>query len=546
MGSPDLDLSVVLPVFNEVASLRPLMDEIRAALDPTGRSYEVICCDDGSTDGSQQMLRELAAQDGRIKVLAFARNFGQTAALDAGFQIARGRVVVPMDADLQNDPADIPRLLARLEQDAEAVSGWRVSRKDSYWTKTLPSRLANHLVSWTTGVELHDYGCTLKAYKADVLKEFRLYGEMHRLIPAYVAWAGGRVVEMPVNHRERRFGTSKYNLSKTVRLLLDLVTVRFLLSYSTKPLYFMGKYGLLTLGVGFLTFLWVLVKRLVWGHPLYTDPFFLVSVFLLMAGGQFVLTGLLAELSMRTYFESRGKAPWRIRWAVNVGDQFPAPPVEDTSRRTPPASAAVSQTGSHARPSGAYPIVSAAQPVVSAARPTSAQPALATPPHPAPPQAPAPAGDARSTTNRHPLSGFALPPAAAMDPSQAPRAATPVADPAVAPTIDAPLSFDLPAAPGTPPAPPPGTPASTPPGAGPVRRATSAFVPRTPTPAPGPSPLAEPPAVSAGAPDAPAAEPAPTPWVPRRPSAPFPRMPGAPAAADPLPGNDEPPSGGQV
>jgi glycosyltransferase involved in cell wall biosynthesis len=458
MDAPGTDISVVLPIFNEVASLRPLMDEIRAALDPTGRTYEILCCDDGSADGSQQVLREIAAQDARVKVIAFARNFGQTAALDAGFQAAQGRVIVPMDADLQNDPADIPRLLARLEQDADAVSGWRVNRQDAYWTKTLPSRLANHLVSWTTGVDLHDYGCTLKAYRADVLKEFRLYGEMHRLIPAYVAWAGGRVVEMPVNHRERRFGTTKYNLSKTVRLLLDLVTVRFLLSYSTKPLYFMGKWGLLTLGTGFLTFLWVLLKKVIWGHPLYTDPFFLVSVFLLMAGGQFVLTGLLAELSMRTYFESRGKAPWRVRWGVNLGDRFPPPPAEDPARRPPPPPAPGTPAVGNPAPAGPRP--TSAQPVVGFARPAS-------------------------VTSRHPASGFALPPSQAPAPSAPPVEAAQPATPgpaapppeAPAPSLDA-LAEDL--ARAMPPVPRPPS--------GPIRRATSAFVPPTPTPMPAPAP----------------------------------------------------------
>lgn len=344
MESASTDVSIVLPVFNEAQSLRPLLAEIHAAMDALNRPYEVICCDDGSTDGSLEVLRELAAQDPRIKVIAFARNFGQTAALDAGFRAARGGIVVPMDADLQNDPSDIPRLLGRLDANTDAVSGWRVNRKDAFWTKTLPSRVANVLVSMVTGVELHDYGCTLKAYRAEVLRDFRLYGEMHRLIPAYVKWAGGRVAEIPVNHRPRRFGRSKYTLAKTMRLLLDLMTVRFLLSYSSKPLYFIGKYGLLTVGLGSLSFLWTMVKKFLWGEPLYTDPFFLASIFLFLAGIQLLLVGLLAELSMRTYFESQHKSPYLVRWSLGFGADAPPPPPPQPARspgepaREPPPS----------------------------------------------------------------------------------------------------------------------------------------------------------------------------------------------------------------
>jgi len=321
-----MDLSLVIPVFNEEESLRPLHREIRAALDPTGWSYEVLFCDDGSRDRSPEVLRELAAEDPRVRVLVLARNYGQTAALDAGFHHASGEVVVPLDADLQNDPADIPDLVRRMHQErADVVSGWRRSRRDPFWTKTLPSRIANRLVSWVTRVPLHDYGCTMKAYRAEFLREVRLYGEMHRLIPAYVAWAGGRVVEQEVHHRSRQFGRSKYNLSKTLRLLLDLLTVRFLLGYTAKPLYFIGKYGVLTLALGTLCFGWVLVKKAIWGEPLYTDPFFPVSIFLLLAGGQILMSGLLSELLMRTYFESQGKTPWRLRATWNLAAPKEAP-----------------------------------------------------------------------------------------------------------------------------------------------------------------------------------------------------------------------------
>ncbi len=375
MESACCDVSIVLPVFNEAGSLRLLIDEIRSAMDPLGKPYEVICCDDGSTDGSRDLLRQMAAEDPRIKVVAFARNFGQTAALDAGFRAASGAVIVPMDADLQNDPADIPRLLARLDADTDAVSGWRVNRRDAFFTKTLPSRVANVLVSLVTGVQLHDYGCTLKAYRAEVLRDFRLYGEMHRLIPAYVKWAGGRVVEIPVNHRPRRFGRSKYTLTKTVRLLLDLMTVRFLLSYSSKPLYFIGKYGLLTLALGSLSLLWTLFKRFWWGEPLYTDPFFLASVFLFLTGFQFLLVGLLSELQMRTYFESQHKPPYLVRWSANLGGNPPPRPVG------PPPDP----------------------------RPTPPEPAPAPSPAPSPPPVPPAAAPAPDAPARRPLSGFALP-----------------------------------------------------------------------------------------------------------------------------------------
>lgn len=315
------DISIVLPVFNEAENLRDLFQEIVRILEEVGRTFEIVACDDGSTDDSLDILGELAAGDPRVKVIAFSRNFGQTAALDAGFRAASGQVIVPMDADLQNDPADIPRLLERLDEGFDVVSGWRRKRKDAFWTKTLPSRVANRLVSLVTGVKLHDYGCTLKAYRAAILKDFRLYGEMHRLIPAYVKWAGGSVSEEPVNHRPRRAGRSKYTLTKSIRLILDLLTVRFLLMYSTKPLYFIGKYGLAAFALGTATLLWSLVKRLCWGLPLFTDPFFLVSIFLFLAGFQFLFFGLLAEMSMRIYFEGQDKPPYLIKARLNLPEE---------------------------------------------------------------------------------------------------------------------------------------------------------------------------------------------------------------------------------
>lgn len=317
MNGPDL--SIVLPVFNEVESLYPLFTQIEEVMSDLDLEFEVICCDDGSTDGSRELLIKKAGDDPRYKLIFFVRNYGQTAALDAGFRAAAGRIIVPMDADLQNDPADIPKLIRRLDEGADLVSGWRADRQDSFLTKTLPSMIANRLVvSRVTGVRLHDYGCTLKAYRASFLKQFHLYGEMHRLIPAYVKWAGGVVVEEKVNHRARSFGRSKYGLSKTFRLILDLLTVRFLLGYSTKPLYFIGRYGLMAIGLGCLSLTWTIVKKIMWGYPLYTDPFFLVSIVLFLGGFQFLFSGLLAELSMRTYFESQDRAPYMVSKTVNV------------------------------------------------------------------------------------------------------------------------------------------------------------------------------------------------------------------------------------
>lgn len=316
MNAPEI--SVVFPVYNEAESLRELYKETVAVLTEMGRPYELIFCDDGSTDGSLEILRELAAKDPNVRVIAFARNYGQTAALDVGFRAARGSIVIPMDADRQNDPVDIPRLVRKLEEGFDAVSGWRSQRQDAYWTKTLPSRIGNRLVSLVTGVDLHDYGCTLKAYRGSILKHIRLYGEMHRLIPAYIAWAGGKVAEIPVRHRPRLAGTSKYNLGKSVRLILDLITVRFLLGYTTKPLYFIGRYGLLCLGLGVMFLFWTVIKKIIWREPLYTDPFFLASIFLFLAGLQFLFSGLLAEMNMRIYYEASDRLPYQIKATINI------------------------------------------------------------------------------------------------------------------------------------------------------------------------------------------------------------------------------------
>lgn len=316
--SEGVELSVVVPVFNEEESLPHLHAALIPELDALGKTYEVIYVDDGSSDGSFEVLRGLGEQDPRVRVIRFRRNFGQTAAMAAGFENAQGDIIIPMDADLQNDPKDIARLLDKMAEGYDVVSGWRAQRQDAFWTVTLPSRVGNAVIGRMTGVVLHDYGCTLTAYRREVLSEVRLYGEMHRFIPAWAAAVGARITELPVTHHARRWGVSKYNLGKAVRVLLDLMTVRFLLTYATKPLYFFGRLGFRVWGAAALCWTWTLVKRLIWGEPLYTDPFFLTGIFLALGGLQILLFGLLSEIAMRTYYESQGKPIYVVRQTVNL------------------------------------------------------------------------------------------------------------------------------------------------------------------------------------------------------------------------------------
>ncbi len=314
-----VDVSVVVPVFNEAESLPHLLPKLNDALEAVGRPYEVIFVDDGSRDSSLSLLREFAAKDERVRVIAFRRNFGQTAALDAGFHHARGEILIPMDADLQNDPADIPRLLAKVDEGYDVVSGWRKKRQDKYFTRILPSRIANRVISRFTGVELHDYGCTLTAYRREIMKDVRLYGEMHRFIPVWAQWAGGRVTEIVVNHNARRYGTTKYGLSRTFRVILDLITVRFLVGYTTKPAYFFGKFSLLAFVLSFLSFCWTLFEKFWAGTYVHRNPVFIIGVFFGLVAVQVIFTGLLAELNVRTHFESRGRPAYFIREKINLG-----------------------------------------------------------------------------------------------------------------------------------------------------------------------------------------------------------------------------------
>jgi glycosyltransferase involved in cell wall biosynthesis len=307
-------LSIVIPLFNEEESVKPLYTQIKEALEPMQQSYEVIIVDDGSTDRSFELLRGLHAQDKRLKVIRFRRNFGQTAAFAAGFEHAQGRVVVTMDADLQNDPADIPRLLEKLEEGYDVVSGWRVERWKSAWlTRRLPSMAANRLISETTGVHLHDYGCSLKAYRSEVVKNINLYGELHRFIPAMASWMGVSVAEIPVHYRSRQFGSSKYGMSRTIKVILDLLTVRFLLSYSTRPIHIFGALGLAMSGVGGILGLYLSVVKLVLGEDIGNRPLLLLAILLMVLGVQMITMGLLGELVVRTYHESQGKRIYVVR-----------------------------------------------------------------------------------------------------------------------------------------------------------------------------------------------------------------------------------------
>ena len=307
------DLSIVIPVRNESPNIKRLYDELTATLMSGSRSYELILIDDGSTDDTFAQLAALQARDPHLRVIRFRRNFGQTAAFAAGFAFARGRLVVTADGDNQNDPADIPRMADEIDQGYDIVCGWRKDRKDTLVTRRIPSMLANKLISWATGVELHDYGCSLKVFRAEVIKPLRLYGEMHRFLPAIASEFGVRINEVVVNHRPRTAGTSKYGLSRTVRVILDLLTVKFLLSYSTRPLQIFGLIGLAAGSLGGLIVGWLAYVRLIERQGIADRPLLLLGVLLVFIGVQLVTFGLLAELMARTYYESQNKPVYAIR-----------------------------------------------------------------------------------------------------------------------------------------------------------------------------------------------------------------------------------------
>ena len=316
------DISVFLPVFNEEPNLRPLHEKLDSALGQLRRTAEIIYVDDGSSDGSLDVLREIAAKDSRVRVIALRRNYGQTPAMAAGIDAARGRVLIPMDADLQNDPADIARLLDKLDEGYEVVSGWRKNRKDPLFTRKIPSMMANWLISKIGGVPLHDYGCSLKAYRRESLADVHLYGEMHRFIPIYASWSGARVAEIPVEHHARTMGKSKYGLSRTIKVVFDLMTIKFMASYQTKPLYIFGYAGLLTFLVSFLCAVFAfLMKFANWPHhaDFIQTPLPVLTMVLLVLGVQFFFMGLLAEMLVRTYHESQAKPVYAVRERIGFG-----------------------------------------------------------------------------------------------------------------------------------------------------------------------------------------------------------------------------------
>jgi glycosyltransferase involved in cell wall biosynthesis len=302
-----MDVSVVIPIFNERENLRPLHAELTAAMARLGRAYEILYVDDGSTDGSRDVLRRIHAEDPRVRVMAFRRNFGQTAAVAAGFRHSCGGVVITLDGDLQNDPADIPMMVAKLEEGYDLVSGWRRDRKDDFFLRRLPSLIANWIIRLATNVRVHDYGCMLKVYRGDIARGLRLYGEMHRFIPAIAGDMGARIVEVEVHHRPRVNGTSKYGLSRVVRVVLDLMTVKFLSMFSTRPIHVFGTFGIVLASVGTVALGWLGAQRLLFGTPLASRPLVLLAILFVVTGVQFVTLGLLGEMLARTYHESQGK-----------------------------------------------------------------------------------------------------------------------------------------------------------------------------------------------------------------------------------------------
>ena len=317
------ELSLFLPVLDEEENLRPMHAKIQSALNALGKSAEVIYVDDGSTDKSLEILKELAATDDRVRVISLRRNYGQTAAMSAGIDAAKGEILIPMDADLQNDPADIKRLLEKLNEGYDVVSGWRKNRQDKLISRKIPSQIANRIISWIGGVPLHDYGCSLKAYRRDVIQDVRLYGEMHRFIPIYASWAGARVAEIPVDHHARTMGKSKYGISRTVKVVFDLMTIKFMASYGTKPIYVFGTFGMLAFFASVFAGLYAVFLKLAnrIGLPQFhadfvETPLPVLCIVMFAISIQFFLMGLLAELLVRTYHESQNKAIYAVREKV--------------------------------------------------------------------------------------------------------------------------------------------------------------------------------------------------------------------------------------
>ncbi len=312
-------LSVITPVYNEEDSIPPLVDQLYEVLSSLGKPFEIIAVNDGSTDRSLDRLREQAGRHAEMKVIDLRRNYGQTAAIMAGIDHAGGDIIISIDADLQNDPRDIPDLIAKIAEGNDVVSGWRVDRQDSALRRNFISRLANRVISYISGVRLHDYGCTLKAYRADMLKDVRLYGEMHRFIPIYASWLGAKVVEIPVRHHARKHGRSNYGLERIIKVILDLIVVKFLDRYLAKPIYVFGGFGILALLVGGASFVWMMALRLFDDIAMISTPLPLVTVLCALTGISSILMGLVAEIVVRTYFESQRRSIYMVRERINCG-----------------------------------------------------------------------------------------------------------------------------------------------------------------------------------------------------------------------------------
>lgn len=313
-------ISVVIPAYNEEENIPILYDKLKKVLGSLGEDYEIIFIDDGSTDRTPEILKDLAQKDKKIKVIRFRRNYGQTAAIYAGFEHANGEVIITMDADLQNDPEDIPKLLDKMREGYDIVSGWRKNRKDPFLSRKLPSKIANWIISKVTGVELHDYGCTLKAYRADIAKRYRLYGDMHRFLPALAKRFGAKITEMPVKHHPRLYGKSKYGIDRTIRVILDIFLVKFLNEYITRPLYVFGGIGFILFFSGTLFGLYLTILKLFFGQDIGHRPLLILSVLLILSGIQLISTGIIAELIIRTYYESKNEKPYIIEETINFDE----------------------------------------------------------------------------------------------------------------------------------------------------------------------------------------------------------------------------------
>ncbi|MEJ7555582.1 MAG: glycosyltransferase family 2 protein [Aquificaceae bacterium] len=311
-------ISIVIPAYNEEDNIPILYEKLKGVLERLGREYEIIFVDDGSVDRTWERLKEIAEKDQRVKLIRFRKNYGQTAAMYAGFQHATGEVIITLDADLQNDPEDIPMLLQKLEEGYDIVSGWRRDRKDPFLSRRLPSMIANWIISKVTGVELHDYGCTLKAYRADIIKRLELYGDMHRFLPALTKRFGAKITEIPVRHHPRLYGKSKYGIGRTIRVILDIFLVKFLNEYINKPMYVFGTLGFILLSLGLLALFYLVFLKLFLDQDIGRRPLLILSVLFILAGIQLISTGVIAELLVRIYYRTKEDKPFVVEEKVNL------------------------------------------------------------------------------------------------------------------------------------------------------------------------------------------------------------------------------------